>query len=103
MLRGKMCGICFSNHLNVLSPTQTLSPDVYRGKYRANHPDPATAYADEVKDMIDRVHEKGGKVQFVCDMIVLSDVTQSKSEPMEILTSCFNSRNLVLLFMCLSD
>uniref|UniRef100_A0A3Q3J6F3 Ethanolamine-phosphate phospho-lyase n=1 Tax=Monopterus albus TaxID=43700 RepID=A0A3Q3J6F3_MONAL len=38
------------------------SPDVYRGKYRADHPDPATAYADEVKDIIDRVHEKGGKI-----------------------------------------
>ncbi|XP_071333748.1 ethanolamine-phosphate phospho-lyase [Trachinotus anak] len=38
------------------------SPDVYRGKYRADHPDPATAYADEVKDIIDKVHEKGGKI-----------------------------------------
>ncbi|KAM7377419.1 hypothetical protein PAMA_013955 [Pampus argenteus] len=38
------------------------SPDVYRGKYRANHPDPATAYADEVKDIIGKVHEKGGKI-----------------------------------------
>ncbi|XP_063756629.1 ethanolamine-phosphate phospho-lyase isoform X4 [Eleginops maclovinus] len=38
------------------------SPDVYRGKYRADHPDPATAYADEVKDMIHGVHEKGGKI-----------------------------------------
>uniref|UniRef100_A0A8C2Z6F0 Ethanolamine-phosphate phospho-lyase n=1 Tax=Cyclopterus lumpus TaxID=8103 RepID=A0A8C2Z6F0_CYCLU len=38
------------------------SPDVYRGKYRADHPDPASAYADEVKDMIHRVHEKGGKI-----------------------------------------
>ncbi|KAM3590349.1 uncharacterized protein V6R79_007934 [Siganus canaliculatus] len=38
------------------------SPDVYRGKYRADHHDPATAYADEVKDMIDGVHEKGGKI-----------------------------------------
>ncbi|XP_070849527.1 ethanolamine-phosphate phospho-lyase [Chaetodon trifascialis] len=38
------------------------SPDVYRGKYRADHPDPATAYADEVKNIIHRVHEKGGKI-----------------------------------------
>ncbi|XP_039997481.1 ethanolamine-phosphate phospho-lyase [Xiphias gladius] len=38
------------------------SPDVYRGKYRADHPDPATAYACEVKDIIDNVHEKGGKI-----------------------------------------
>ncbi|XP_041842344.1 ethanolamine-phosphate phospho-lyase [Melanotaenia boesemani] len=38
------------------------SPDVYRGKYRADHPDPATAYADAVKEIIDKVHKKGGKI-----------------------------------------
>ncbi|XP_071782674.1 ethanolamine-phosphate phospho-lyase isoform X1 [Centroberyx gerrardi] len=38
------------------------SPDVYRGKYRADHPDPATAYADDVKDIIHKAHEKGGKI-----------------------------------------
>ncbi|KAM9426188.1 ethanolamine-phosphate phospho-lyase [Pholidichthys leucotaenia] len=38
------------------------SPDVYRGKYRADHPDPATAYADEVKAIIDKAHKKGGKI-----------------------------------------
>ncbi|KAL4006548.1 glucuronyl/N-acetylglucosaminyl transferase EXT1 [Sarotherodon galilaeus] len=38
------------------------SPDVYRGKYRADHPDPATAYADEVKDIISKAHKKGGKI-----------------------------------------
>ncbi|KAM4611897.1 ethanolamine-phosphate phospho-lyase [Polymixia lowei] len=38
------------------------SPDVYRGKYRVDHPDPATAYADEVKDLIRKAHEKGGKI-----------------------------------------
>uniref|UniRef100_A0AAQ5YV09 Ethanolamine-phosphate phospho-lyase n=1 Tax=Amphiprion ocellaris TaxID=80972 RepID=A0AAQ5YV09_AMPOC len=38
------------------------SPDVYRGKYRADHFDPATAYADEVKDIIEKVHKKGGKI-----------------------------------------
>ncbi|TMS02162.1 Ethanolamine-phosphate phospho-lyase [Larimichthys crocea] len=38
------------------------SPDVYRGKYRADHPDPATAYAEEVEDIIQRAHEKGGKI-----------------------------------------
>ncbi|XP_053272005.1 ethanolamine-phosphate phospho-lyase isoform X2 [Pleuronectes platessa] len=38
------------------------SPDVYRGKYRADHADPATAYADEVKDIIEKVHKKGGKI-----------------------------------------
>uniref|UniRef100_A0A3Q3WSS6 Ethanolamine-phosphate phospho-lyase n=1 Tax=Mola mola TaxID=94237 RepID=A0A3Q3WSS6_MOLML len=41
------------------------SPDVYRGKYRADHADTATAYANEVKDMIDRVHDKGGKIAAV--------------------------------------
>ncbi|XP_032366838.1 ethanolamine-phosphate phospho-lyase [Etheostoma spectabile] len=38
------------------------SPDVYRGKYRGEHPDPATAYADEVKDMIQSVTNQGGKI-----------------------------------------
>ncbi|XP_004079724.1 ethanolamine-phosphate phospho-lyase isoform X1 [Oryzias latipes] len=38
------------------------SPDVYRGKYRADHADPARAYADEVKDIIEQVHKKGGKI-----------------------------------------
>ncbi|XP_061816940.1 ethanolamine-phosphate phospho-lyase isoform X1 [Nerophis lumbriciformis] len=38
------------------------SPDVYRGKYRRDHPDPATAYADEVRDIVERVQNKGGKV-----------------------------------------
>ncbi|XP_015232780.1 PREDICTED: ethanolamine-phosphate phospho-lyase [Cyprinodon variegatus] len=38
------------------------SPDVYRGKYRADHPDAATVYADEVKAIIDNVHNKGHKI-----------------------------------------
>lgn len=38
------------------------SPDVYRGKYRADHPDPATAYSDDVRDIIDRAQQKGGKI-----------------------------------------
>ncbi|XP_037539804.1 ethanolamine-phosphate phospho-lyase [Nematolebias whitei] len=38
------------------------SPDVYRGKYRAEHPDPATSYADEVKNIINNIHKKGRKV-----------------------------------------
>lgn len=38
------------------------SPDVYRGKYRADHPDPAAAYANEVKDIIEGVHGKGRKI-----------------------------------------
>lgn len=35
---------------------------MYRGKYRADHPDAAAAYADDVRDIIDKVHEGGGKV-----------------------------------------
>lgn len=61
--------ICFSNHLNFSSLNQAPSPDVYRGKYRADHPDPATAYADEVKDLIDKVQKKGGKVQFMVEIV----------------------------------
>lgn len=38
------------------------SPDVYRGKYRADHPDAATAYADDVREIIHKVHESGGKI-----------------------------------------
>ncbi|XP_066537474.1 ethanolamine-phosphate phospho-lyase isoform X3 [Hoplias malabaricus] len=38
------------------------SPDIYRGKYREDHPDPATAYADEVKDIIGKAHAKGRKI-----------------------------------------
>lgn len=38
------------------------SPDVYRGKYRRDHSDPGSAYADEVKDIINKVQEKGGKI-----------------------------------------
>lgn len=41
---------------------QAPSPDVYRGKYSADRPDAATAYADEVKDIIEKVHKKGQKV-----------------------------------------
>lgn len=47
----------------MLSHSQAPSPDVYRGKYRADHPDPATVYANEVKDIIERVHGNGGKVR----------------------------------------
>ncbi|XP_061620158.1 ethanolamine-phosphate phospho-lyase [Phyllopteryx taeniolatus] len=38
------------------------SPDVYRGRYRRDHPDPAKAYADEVRDVIKRVQTQGGKI-----------------------------------------
>ncbi|KAF4089307.1 hypothetical protein AMELA_G00064970 [Ameiurus melas] len=38
------------------------SPDIYRGKYREDHTDPATAYADEVKDIIEKAHATGHKI-----------------------------------------
>ncbi|XP_053734657.1 5-phosphohydroxy-L-lysine phospho-lyase isoform X2 [Synchiropus splendidus] len=37
-------------------------PDTYRGLYREDHPDPAQAYADAVKDLIEEVHSKGRKI-----------------------------------------
>uniref|UniRef100_A0A7N6AJ56 5-phosphohydroxy-L-lysine phospho-lyase n=1 Tax=Anabas testudineus TaxID=64144 RepID=A0A7N6AJ56_ANATE len=37
-------------------------PDVYRGVYREDHPDPGQAYADTVKDLIEEVHRKGRKI-----------------------------------------
>uniref|UniRef100_A0A6Q2Z5N2 Ethanolamine-phosphate phospho-lyase n=1 Tax=Esox lucius TaxID=8010 RepID=A0A6Q2Z5N2_ESOLU len=39
-----------------------LSPDVYRGIYKKDHPDPATAYADDVKNLIHKAHENGHKI-----------------------------------------
>ncbi|XP_077598253.1 ethanolamine-phosphate phospho-lyase [Stigmatopora nigra] len=38
------------------------SPDVYRGKYKRDHPDPAKAYADKVQEIIGQVQSKGRKV-----------------------------------------
>uniref|UniRef100_A0A8D1LFJ7 Ethanolamine-phosphate phospho-lyase n=1 Tax=Sus scrofa TaxID=9823 RepID=A0A8D1LFJ7_PIG len=38
------------------------SPDTYRGKYREDHADPAGAYADEVKKIIEEAHNRGRKI-----------------------------------------
>nr|XP_023420095.1 ethanolamine-phosphate phospho-lyase [Cavia porcellus] len=38
------------------------APDTYRGRYREGHPDPAGAYADEVKKIIDEAHAGGRKI-----------------------------------------
>ncbi|XP_074849563.1 ethanolamine-phosphate phospho-lyase [Carettochelys insculpta] len=38
------------------------SPDIYRGKYREDHPDPASAYADDVKKIIEEAEKKGRKI-----------------------------------------
>ncbi|KAJ8254614.1 hypothetical protein GJAV_G00194990 [Gymnothorax javanicus] len=37
-------------------------PDTYRGRYREDHPDPAQAYADTVRDLIEEAHGKGRKI-----------------------------------------
>lgn len=41
---------------------QAPSPDIYRGKYREDHPDPASAYAEEVKKIIEETQKNGRKV-----------------------------------------
>lgn len=37
------------------------APDMYRGKYREDHEDPSTAYADEVKKIIEEAQSRGRK------------------------------------------
>uniref|UniRef100_H3B5G3 Ethanolamine-phosphate phospho-lyase n=1 Tax=Latimeria chalumnae TaxID=7897 RepID=H3B5G3_LATCH len=37
-------------------------PDIYRGKYRENHPDPGAAYAEEVQTLIQEAHKKGHQI-----------------------------------------
>ncbi|KAG8519449.1 Ethanolamine-phosphate phospho-lyase, partial [Galemys pyrenaicus] len=38
------------------------TPDTYRGKYKEDHEDPARAYADEVKKIIEEAHNSGRKI-----------------------------------------
>ncbi|XP_027693345.1 ethanolamine-phosphate phospho-lyase [Vombatus ursinus] len=38
------------------------APDTYRGKYLEDHPDPAGAYADEVKKIIEEAQKNGRKI-----------------------------------------
>uniref|UniRef100_A0A5F8GD82 Ethanolamine-phosphate phospho-lyase n=1 Tax=Monodelphis domestica TaxID=13616 RepID=A0A5F8GD82_MONDO len=38
------------------------APDTYRGKYRDDHPDPASAYADHVRQIIEEAHKGGRKI-----------------------------------------
>nr|XP_033812158.1 ethanolamine-phosphate phospho-lyase [Geotrypetes seraphini] len=38
------------------------SPDKYRGKYREDHPDPASAYAADVRSIIQEAQKKGRKI-----------------------------------------
>uniref|UniRef100_A0A4W3ICN8 Ethanolamine-phosphate phospho-lyase n=1 Tax=Callorhinchus milii TaxID=7868 RepID=A0A4W3ICN8_CALMI len=38
------------------------SPDTYRGKYREDHPDPGTAYAEEVNVLIQDAQRKGHEI-----------------------------------------
>lgn len=42
--------------------TQAPLPDIYRGHYREDHPNPAEAYASEVKRMLSSAQEQGRKV-----------------------------------------
>ncbi|XP_017279669.1 5-phosphohydroxy-L-lysine phospho-lyase [Kryptolebias marmoratus] len=37
-------------------------PDIYRGIYREDHPNPGQAYADTVKDLIEEIHQKGRQI-----------------------------------------
>ncbi|KAI2662310.1 Ethanolamine-phosphate phospho-lyase [Labeo rohita] len=53
----QMAGAEQNQHVHV-----ALSPDIYRGKYCEDHPDPATAYAENVKDIIEQAHKKGRKI-----------------------------------------
>ncbi|XP_052005782.1 ethanolamine-phosphate phospho-lyase [Xyrauchen texanus] len=53
----QIAGAEHSQHVHV-----ALSPDIYRGKYREDHPDPATAYADNVKDIIEKAQGNGHKI-----------------------------------------
>lgn len=41
---------------------QAPLPDTYRGSYREDHPNPAMAYANEVKRVVSNAQEKGRKV-----------------------------------------
>ncbi|XP_026524462.1 ethanolamine-phosphate phospho-lyase [Notechis scutatus] len=38
------------------------SPDIYRGKYREDHEDPAGAYADDVRNIIEKAQKNGHKI-----------------------------------------
>ncbi|XP_058916603.1 5-phosphohydroxy-L-lysine phospho-lyase isoform X3 [Kogia breviceps] len=49
-------------------------PDTYRGPYREDHPNPAVAYASEVKRVVGSAQEKGRKLQgedFVPDIVTM--------------------------------
>ncbi|XP_070321286.1 5-phosphohydroxy-L-lysine phospho-lyase isoform X5 [Odocoileus virginianus] len=49
-------------------------PDTYRGPYREDHPNPAVAYASEVKRVVSSAQEKGRKLQgedFVPDIVTM--------------------------------
>ncbi|KAG3275830.1 ethanolamine-phosphate phospho-lyase [Ictidomys tridecemlineatus] len=41
---------------------QAPTPDTYRGKYREDHSDPASAYAEEVRKIIEEAHNNGRKI-----------------------------------------
>ena len=69
---------------------QAPLPDTYRGLYREDHPDPAQAYADTVKDLIDQVHLKGRKVR------LLKAARQLERR----ISSCGRGKILITIYNC---
>ena len=61
-LREENCGLVKQQRLDSMSSPQAPLPDIYRGLYREDHPNPGEAYADTVRDVIEDVHSKGRKV-----------------------------------------
>lgn len=59
---------------------QAPSPDIYRGKYREDHPDPASAYAEEVKKIIEETQKNGRKVRVLCSRNTEASFIRSKME-----------------------
>lgn len=58
---------------------QAPIPDTYRGLYRADHPDPAEAYADTMKSLIDEAHKRGRKVCCLMSKDSSEKITKSDS------------------------
>lgn len=50
-------------NIEYCSIAQAPVPDTYRGVYREDHEDSVTAYANEVKNIIEQAHRRGRKVK----------------------------------------
>lgn len=60
---GQQVGACPPACVTHYCPSpQAPLPDTYRGPYREDHPNPAVAYANEVKRVVSSAQEKGRKV-----------------------------------------